>query len=203
MGTEHYGVELQQAIKRAGVTPSSIATELGVSNQTVNNWFKRGAPNKYVTRLASMLQVAAVDIAPVVVDDAAFIDCYRLPVKDQYGQIIRRIQVDRGAIPFSVDKADSSFFLVAPDDSMAPEAQKGDNVMVSDVDPQPGEMICIKAPDGRMFLRQWVELIPGKRWALKPFSENYGAVEIEAGQTDFTIVGIVTGIVRFTLTRNI
>jgi len=46
MNTSHSGQRLKELLRSTGRTPSQFATDFGISNQTLNNWFVRGVPGK-------------------------------------------------------------------------------------------------------------------------------------------------------------
>lgn len=55
MKNHHSGSRLRRGIRISGKSPSQVAHELGVSNQTLNNWFTRGVPGRRILDAAKLL----------------------------------------------------------------------------------------------------------------------------------------------------
>ncbi len=57
MNNEHSGNRLRWCLRGTGKTPSEFAQIMGVSNQTMNNWFGRGVPGRKILPVAKFLDV--------------------------------------------------------------------------------------------------------------------------------------------------
>jgi phage repressor protein C with HTH and peptisase S24 domain len=57
MTTQHSGDRLREILKNRQISPTEMAAMLGVSTQTLNNWFIRGVPGKSLLPVATRLGV--------------------------------------------------------------------------------------------------------------------------------------------------
>lgn len=57
MNTSNSGARLKVALHSLGRSPSRFASDFGISNQALNNWFVRGVPGKSLLAVAKYLQV--------------------------------------------------------------------------------------------------------------------------------------------------
>jgi phage repressor protein C with HTH and peptisase S24 domain len=57
MTTQHSGDRLREILKNRQMGPTELAAQLGVSTQTLNNWFSRGVPGKELLHVANRLGV--------------------------------------------------------------------------------------------------------------------------------------------------
>lgn len=48
---------MRQRMRKTGMTPTDLASAMGVSTQTINNWFSRGVPGKSMLKVATLLGV--------------------------------------------------------------------------------------------------------------------------------------------------
>lgn len=55
MTTQHSGDRLREILKERQMGPTELAAKLGVSTQTLNNWFSRGVPGKELLPVANNL----------------------------------------------------------------------------------------------------------------------------------------------------
>ncbi len=58
MNTQHSGNRLKDELQHQGIAQAEFAKSMGVSAQTLNNWFVRGVPGRWLIPVAKMLKIA-------------------------------------------------------------------------------------------------------------------------------------------------
>ena len=57
MNTQHSGTRLKEELHHQGIAQAEFAKSMGVSAQTLNNWFVRGVPGRWLIPVAKMLKI--------------------------------------------------------------------------------------------------------------------------------------------------
>lgn len=57
MNTQHSGSRLKNELQHQGIAQAEFAKSMGVSAQTLNNWFVRGVPGRWLIPVAKMLKI--------------------------------------------------------------------------------------------------------------------------------------------------
>lgn len=58
MNTQHSGSRLKDELHRQGIAQAEFAKSIGVSAQTLNNWFVRGVPGRWLIPAANILKIS-------------------------------------------------------------------------------------------------------------------------------------------------
>lgn len=177
--------------KAKGWKQHELAAKIGVTDQNITNWKKRGLP---ADKLAAAAQALGCSVDFLLgrsdsVQPQVGVPLVAHPVILDTFTVVPTINweslVDTVALP-------DVFKLAAPDTSMAPKVPQGTLVeFTRSLQPRPGDGVLVKDRDGHHYVRVYREKRPG-HWEAYAINDAYSPLDSQAD--GLTVVAVLTAV---------
>lgn len=177
--------------KAKGWNQSELAAKVGVTDQNITNWKKRGLPADKLAAAAEALG-CSVDLLlgrSELVKSPVGLTLQAHPVILDKVTVVPTISWEA---LMTTNPLPEVFKLAAPDTSMAPKVAQGTLVELDrSLTPRPGDGVLVRDRDGHHYLRVYREKRPG-HWEAYAINDAYSPLDSQAD--GLSVVAVLTAV---------
>jgi hypothetical protein len=177
-------LERRKSVGEAPGTWAALARDIGESQQTVNNWKRRGIPPRQHAAIAQSLGWSTDELLGLTVRkrlaQSVSLEKITVPTLIEWGEVV------------SEKELPAVFEVQAPDDAMAPRVRVGQTIKFDrTIEPRPGDGVLVRDASGAPYFRLYRAGRPGE-WEAHALNEAYRP--LDSVRDGLQVIAVLVGV---------